>query len=167
MKKEIRIAGLYNDSIVDGPGIRFVIFTQGCLFACKNCHNKETWNPSGGYNIDMDEIVAKWRSNPLIDGITLSGGDPLFQSEKSLYLLRKAKETNLNVVVYSGDIYEKLIVSSDPFTRDIINESDYLIDGPYVDKLRDLSLLYRGSSNQRIIDLNKTREKGEIVLFSV
>lgn len=165
MKTTIRIAGLYNDSIVDGPGLRFVVFTQGCLFACKNCHNADTWAVNGGYLIEMDEIVSKWRKNKLIDGITLSGGDPLFQSSKSLYLLRKAKETGLNVTVYSGDVYEKLIKDKDPDVVSIINEADYLIDGPYVDKLRDLTLLYRGSSNQRIIDLVKSRKEGKVILF--
>ena len=165
MQKKIRIASLVNDSIVDGPGLRFVIFTQGCLFGCYNCHNKATWDVEGGYLSDMDEIVARWRKNPLIEGITLSGGDPLLQAEQSLYLLRKAHETGLNVTVYSGDLYENLVNSKNPTISEIIQEADYLIDGPYVDAKKDLTRLYRGSYNQRFIDLNATRSKGSLVLI--
>ena len=84
MNNKIRIASVVNDSIVDGPGLRFVVFTQGCLFGCLNCHNQATWDVKGGYLVEMDEIVAKWRKNPMIEGITLSGGDPLLQPEASL-----------------------------------------------------------------------------------
>lgn len=161
----IRIASLVNDSIVDGPGLRFVIFTQGCLFGCANCHNQATWSTDGGFLMDLEEIVAKWRKNPLIEGITLSGGDPLLQAGESLYLARKAHETGLNVVLYSGDTYERLSKSSNPIIQAILEEVDYLIDGPYVDSKRDLTRLYRGSSNQRFIDMKKTRETGQLVLI--
>lgn len=163
--KKIRIASVVNDSIVDGPGLRFVVFTQGCLFGCFNCHNKETWALEGGYLQDMDEIIARWRKNPMIEGITLSGGDPLLQPEQSLYLLRQAHETGLNVTVYSGDTYENLIKSPSSFVRAIINEADYLIDGPFIEARKDLTRLYRGSDNQRFIDLNATRRHGRLVLI--
>jgi len=164
--KMIRIASVVNDSIVDGPGLRFVVFTQGCLFGCPNCHNAATWDLKGGYLVDMDDLVTKWRKNPLIEGITLSGGDPLLQAEQSLYLLRKAHETGLNVTLYSGDTYEHLLKSSNAFIVSIINEADYLIDGPYIDSQRDLTLLYRGSKNQRFINLSETRRSGHIVLMN-
>lgn len=162
--KTIRIASTVNDSIVDGPGLRFVIFTQGCLIGCPFCHNTDTWDPMKGQEVLLDDLVAKWRKNPLIDGITLSGGDPLLQAEASLYLLRKAHETGLNVTVYSGETYEVLLNKEHDAIRAILNEADYLIDGPYIHKERDLTLLYRGSKNQRFIDLRKTRERGTLTL---
>lgn len=161
---QIRIASYVNDSIVDGPGLRFVIFTQGCLIGCPFCHNKETWDLNGGTIVDLDFLVSKWRKNPLIEGITLSGGDPLLQPEASLYLLRKAHETGLNVLVYSGETYEVLLKKDNPSIKAILEEADYLIDGPYVHPLQDLTLLYRGSKNQRFIDLMKTRKTGNVTL---
>lgn len=164
MENKIRIASLVNDSIVDGPGLRFVVFTQGCRFGCPFCHNKETWDLAGGYLEEVDNIVARWRKNPLIEGITLSGGDPLLQPQASLYLLRKAHETGLNVTVYSGDTYENLLTNKDQHIQAIMHEADYLIDGRYINELQDLTLLYRGSRNQRFIDLKASRTSGKIVL---
>lgn len=163
--KHIRIASTVNDSIVDGPGLRFVIFTQGCFFACYKCQNLATWDPQGGILIEMDELVNKWRKNPLIEGITLSGGDPLLQAEASLYLLRKAHETGLNVTLYTGDIYENLLTTKKESVKRILEEVDYLIDGPYIDEQQDLTRLYRGSRNQRIIDMKATRQSGKLVLI--
>lgn len=162
---KIRIASTVNDSIVDGPGLRFVIFTQGCFFGCLNCHNEATWDLKGGHLVEMDELVTKWRKNPLIEGITLSGGDPLLQPEACLYLIRKAHETGLNVTLYSGDTYERLLVDKNEVIRTIIQEIDYLIDGPFVEAKKDLSRLYRGSYNQRFIDLGATRRSGVLTLI--
>ena len=165
MNNKIRIASTVNDSIVDGPGLRFVIFTQGCLFGCFNCHNIATWDVKGGALVEMDDLVTKWRKNPLIEGITLSGGDPLLQPEACLYLIRKAHETGLNVTLYSGDTYERLLVDKNEVIRTIIQEIDYLIDGPFVEAKKDLSRLYRGSYNQRFIDLGATRRSGILTLI--
>ena len=159
---QIRIAGVVNDSIVDGPGIRYTVFFQGCTHHCLNCHNPSTHDLSGGYLIDTDEIIEKVKNNPLLDGITLSGGDPLLQIEGVIELSKKCKGLGLNVVCYTGFTYEELKKFKD-FYR-IIENIDYLIDGRYIDNLRDLSLRYRGSSNQRIIDIKKTLDNGEIIL---
>lgn len=163
----IRVSGFVNDSIVDGPGMRFVIFTQGCLIGCPGCHNPETWDVDGGTLMEVDDIVAMWRQNPLIEGITLSGGDPLLQPDKALYLVKKAKETNLSVVVYSGKYYHELLAENNPYIIEILTLADILIDGPFeMDKL-NLDLAYRGSENQRIIDLVKTREHRQIIKYQV
>ena len=163
----IRVSGFVNDSIVDGPGMRFVVFTQGCLIGCPGCHNPETWDPEGGTLMEVDDIVSLWRENPLIEGITISGGDPLLQPDKTLYLVRKAKETSLSVVIYSGKYYEELRELNNVTINSILDEADILIDGPFeIDKL-NLDLAYRGSENQRIIDLKKTRESGQVTLIVV
>lgn len=167
IKNLMRVSGFVNDSIVDGPGLRFVVFTQGCLIGCPGCHNPETWNPDGGTLMEVDDIVKMWRSNPLIEGITISGGDPMLQPDKTLYLVKKAKETNLSVTVYSGKYYQELLDLNNVFINEILNLADILIDGPFeMDKL-NLELLYRGSENQRVIDLIKTRESGQLTRLIV
>lgn len=165
LNNTIRISGFTNDSIVDGPGLRFVVFTQGCLIGCYKCHNENTWPLDGGRLVEVDDVVKMWRKNPLIEGVTFSGGDPLLQPDKILYLIRKAKETGLNTCVYSGVYYEDLLKSEDNNIIQILEEADILIDGPFeYDKL-NLNLPYRGSENQRVIDLVKTREKNEVTLL--
>ncbi|MBQ2746892.1 MAG: anaerobic ribonucleoside-triphosphate reductase activating protein [Firmicutes bacterium] len=166
----IRIAGVYRESIVDGPGIRFTVFCQGCSHACPGCHNPETHDFNGGYDCDIDKIVTEILKNPLLDGVTLTGGDPIFQSEGHYVLAKKIKEQapNLNILIYTGFTYEELLERSeeDIYTKKLLELTDYLIDGRFVMEQRDLTLLFRGSKNQRFIDLNATREKGEIVLFT-
>ncbi len=163
----MRVSGFVHDSIVDGPGLRFVVFTQGCLIGCVGCHNPETWDPDGGTLVELDDIVAMWRKNPLIEGVTFSGGDPLLQADKTLYLAKKAKETNLSIVLYSGKYYEDLLALNNPHINEILELTDILIDGPFeIDKI-NLNLQYRGSENQRVIDLKKTRESGKIELLLV
>ncbi|MGI6782556.1 MAG: anaerobic ribonucleoside-triphosphate reductase [Acholeplasmataceae bacterium] len=163
----MRVSGFVHDSIVDGPGLRFVVFTQGCLIGCPGCHNPETWDPDGGTLVELDDIVKMWRSNPLIEGVTFSGGDPLLQPDKVLYLAKKAKESQLSIVLYSGRYYEELLELNNPFINEILEIVDILIDGPFVIAQLNLNLQYRGSENQRVIDLVKTRESGKIELLIV
>lgn len=152
-----RIAGLINDSIVDGPGIRYTVFYQGCNHHCKNCHNPETWNCNGGNLIDNDEIIEKIKKNPLLSGVTLSGGDPLIQVESVLDLCKKIKalDMDLNIIIYTGYVFDELLEMSktNEVLNEILNTIDYIIDGKYIDELRDLTLAFRGSKNQRIIDV--------------
>lgn len=163
MDKQIRIAGTVNDSVVDGPGLRFTIFTQGCPHGCKGCHNPETWDKEAGSFVNMDDLVNKWRKNPLIQGITISGGEPLIQPDKTLYLIKKAKETKLDVVIYTGYYYEKLIEMDNPIINEILNLADYLIDGPFIISKLNLNLMYRGSENQRIILLQETIKESKLI----
>ena len=109
--KTIRIAGVYRESIVDGPGIRFSIFSQGCRHNCEGCHNPETHDFKGGYDCDIDKIVEEILKNPLLDGVTFTGGDPMFQTEGFYLLAKKIKEkrNDLNILIYTGYTYEELL----------------------------------------------------------
>lgn len=165
---KIRIAGYVDDSIVDGPGIRFTIFTQGCAHHCFNCHNPETWAFDKGKDVDIDELISKIKRNPLLQGITLSGGDPLYQVNACLELVKKVKELNsdLDIIIYTGFTFEELAnnFKKNDDLLSLLKLSDILIDGKYEDSLRDLTLKFRGSSNQRVINLKKTFLEEKIVL---
>lgn len=162
-KDEIRLSGIIEESIVDGPGYRFVIFTQGCPKSCFMCHNAETQSMTGGYVEKLDNIVNMFTKESLIEGITISGGEPFIQPDKVLYLVKKAKEHNLNVLLYSGWYYEELIKLENKYVNEILNIADYLVDGPFDYKLKNLNLLFRGSSNQRIINLKETLNKNKLI----
>lgn len=160
----IRLSGYVNDSVVDGPGVRFTIFTQGCPYACPGCHNPHTWNPDLGEDYSLEALSSKWRKNPLLDGITLSGGEPLYQKDKLIPIINRAIEDGLNIVMYTGSTYEALLDKEDPVINEILSKVDYLIDGPFLIKEINLSLLYRGSNNQRIIDLRKSSRDNIVVI---
>lgn len=160
----IRLSGIIKESIVDGPGIRYVIFTQGCKKRCFMCHNSETQPLDGGYVRKLDEIVAEWSENPLLKGITLSGGEPFLQPKEVFYLVQKAKSMHLDILVYSGYYYEDLKSFNNKYIDKILDTIDYLIDGPFEYHNKDLNLLFRGSSNQRYIDLNKSRKFNKLIL---
>ncbi len=163
MPKQIRLSGIIKESIVDGPGIRYVIFFQGCKLNCFMCHNPETISLDGGYLECLDKIVSEFKKDPLIQGITLSGGEPFLQKDAALYLVNKAIEANLDIVIYSGYYYEVLKSLNDEIIAEILEKADYLIDGPFIYKQKSLDLLFRGSKNQRIIDLKKTNITKKIV----
>ena len=156
---QIRIAGLVPESFVDGDGIRFAIFMQGCLRNCEGCHNPETHALDGGRLIDTAEIVAALKKNPLLDGITLTGGEPFLQIDAAAELARSAKSLGLSVWCYTGNRFEELTADA----QKLLDNVDVLIDGEFVESLRDLELEFRGSSNQRIIDVKKSRAQNKIV----
>lgn len=155
----IRIAGIVNDSIVDGTGMRFTVFTQGCPHHCPGCHNPQTHDFAGGTQADTDEIIALFRKNPLLDGITLSGGEPFCQSTACLKLARAAHASSLNVWVYSGYTYEELL-SGHADWRALLDETDVLVDGRFQMEKRSLECRFRGSSNQRLIDVPASLKQG-------
>lgn len=158
---KIRIAGTVNDSVVDGPGIRFVVFTQGCKHNCKGCHNPDTHDINGGYTVDIEDLLKKMFSNPLCDGITVSGGEPFLQINEVAEMCKKTKENGLNVIVYTGFTWEELIKNNE--NMKIINFVDFLIDGKFIEELKSLDIKFRGSKNQRIIDVKKSLEMGKCV----
>lgn len=164
----IRLFGLVTDSIVDGPGFRVSIFTQGCPHHCKGCHNPGSHDPAAGKEWTLDEVEKKFTGNPLLDGITLTGGEPFQQPAACAELARRAHQKGLNVWSYSGYTYEKLreLARGDEAVNALLSEIDVLVDGPFLLKERSLELLYCGSKNQRIIDMKKTRETGEAVLWT-
>lgn len=159
----IRIAGIVPESFVDGDGIRFAIFMQGCQRNCAGCHNPETHDLNGGRLIDTNEIISAIKKNPLLNGITLTGGEPFLQVGAADELARAAKNLGLNVWCYTGFIFEELPTAAESLLENI----DVLIDGEFIENLRDLELQFRGSSNQRIIDIKKTREQNKIVLWEI
>lgn len=154
----IRISGVVRESIVDGPGLRFVLFTQGCPHKCPSCHNPSTHDFSGGYEIEWEKVFEEFSKNPLLKGITLSGGEPFVQSAALIPLAKAVKDTGKDIVIYSGYTYEQLLTMAEENTdiKDLMSLCDILIDGPFILEKRDLTLLFRGSSNQRIIDLKKS-----------
>ena len=153
----IRIAGIENDSIVDGPGFRLAVFTQGCPHHCPGCHNPETHPFDGGKEVDTEKIVRMMEDNPLLDGITLSGGDPFCQSKACAELSKAAKGMGLNVWAYSGWTFEELLKMSETNgdIMEFLKNTDVLIDGPFILAQRTLELRFRGSKNQRQIDVKK------------
>ena len=159
---KIRIAGIIPESFVDGAGIRYAIFMQGCLRNCKGCQNPSTHDLNGGKIFDTEDIITAIKKNPLLTGITLTGGEPFLQIAPAIEIAQAAKNLNLNVWCYTGYKFENLPAQADELLRNI----DVLVDGAYIEELRDLELNFRGSSNQRVIDLNKTRAENKIVLLT-
>jgi anaerobic ribonucleoside-triphosphate reductase activating protein len=158
---EIRVSGVVNDSIVDGPGLRLSVFTQGCPHHCEGCHNPQSHDFAGGTLRDTADILAQAKKNPLLDGVTLTGGEPFCQPEACLEIAKGAHALNLNVWAFSGYSYEELLALAPA----LLNEIDVLVDGPFVLAERSLELRFRGSRNQRLIDMKKTRAAGEVILW--
>ncbi|MCL2126108.1 MAG: anaerobic ribonucleoside-triphosphate reductase activating protein [Oscillospiraceae bacterium] len=163
----MRIAGLIQDSIVDGPGFRFVVFVQGCRMHCEGCHNPDTWDIEGGTAMLVEDVVAEMLSNPLTDGLTLSGGEPFLQAAECALLAAAAHENGLNVWAYSGHTFEELmdIALSDSDVGELLQLVDVLIDGAFVLQERTLSLRWRGSRNQRVVDVKRSLAAGGAVEF--
>jgi len=162
---KIRLAAdLQTDSIVDGQGIRTVIWTQGCSHNCPFCHNPGTHDFNGGDLVDIEDVLDRIECLEGQDGITLSGGDPMFQPAPCTLIAKKAHELGMNVWVYTGFTYEELINSKNNNILDLLNEIDVLIDGKFEIDKKSLDLNYRGSSNQRIIDVQTSLKTGNIVL---
>ena len=160
----IRIAGIVNDSIVDGPGFRLAVFTQGCIHGCPGCHNPKTHDFNGGYDMDTDAIVLQAKENILLDGVTLSGGEPFCQSRACAEIAGKVKKIGLNVWCYTGYTYEELIAGNDDW-KELLNEIDVLVDGRFEIEKKTLNCRFRGSSNQRLIDVQASLKSGEVILF--
>lgn len=159
---DIRIAGIVKESFVDGPGVRYVIFAQGCSHGCKGCHNPDTHDFNGGTMESLDEIFADICSSKYIDGITLSGGDPFFQCEGFASLTKKLKEQNYNIMAYTGFVFEDIVGNKK--MRQLLDNIDILIDGPFVEEKLTYTLPFRGSSNQRAIDVQNSLKNGYAVI---
>lgn len=166
----LRLAGVVRESIVDGPGIRFTVFAQGCPHQCPGCHNASTHDFYGGKETEIDNVLREIDKNPLLNGVTFSGGEPFCQPEGFAVLARALKERGLHIVTFTGYTYEELLDLANAQTargksvRDLLDLTDMLIDGRFQLAQRDLTLQFRGSRNQRLIDMNKTRESGKLIL---
>lgn len=165
----IKLSGLVPESFVDGPGIRFTIFTQGCPHRCEGCHNPETHDFNSGRMADVDKIFDKIIENPLIKGVTFSGGEPFSQPEPLAYLAAKLKNKGYHVMSYSGYTFEQLYDMSkeNNHIRDLLENLDILVDGPFILSERSLELRFRGSKNQRIIDVHKSLDTGKAVVIEI
>ncbi|MDY2655763.1 MAG: anaerobic ribonucleoside-triphosphate reductase activating protein [Candidatus Limiplasma sp.] len=168
MTDTIRLYGLVTDSIVDGPGFRTSIFAQGCPHHCPGCHNPGSHDFEAGTVYTLDDVEKKFSGNPLLDGVTLTGGEPFCQAAACAELARRAHARGLNVWTYTGYTYEKLteIAASDPDVAALLAVTDVLVDGPFLLSERSLELDFRGSRNQRLIDLNQTRATGAVTLYA-
>jgi len=195
----IRLYGTVADSIVDGPGLRYAVFVQGCSHGCPGCHNPESHPAEGGTLTAIDALVADIRANGLVHDVTLSGGDPFEQPEACAEVARRLKAAGYGLWAYTGYRYEELLRQADPAeadpaeaapavapsadaskapggaspdqaairraaaVRSLLGTVDVLVDGPFVESLKSLGLKWRGSSNQRLIDLAATRAAGQVV----
>ncbi len=169
MGVQLRIAGIINESIADGPGIRMVVFTQGCSHSCPDCHNPQTHPYDAGEMLEIEKILNDIKKNPLLDGITLSGGDPFEQASACSILAGEVKKLGLTVITYTGYTYEQLLELSEQREgyAGLLKNTDLLVDGPFILGRKDLLLKFRGSANQRIIDMEKTRRQGKLVLAEI
>ena len=161
----IRLAGVVRESIVDGPGLRFTVFCQGCPHGCEGCHNPATHDFEGGYDCEISKIIAAVDENPLLDGVTFSGGEPMCQPEAFTVLAEELKKRNLNIMIYTGYTYEELLKLTEtrPAVGKLLELTDYLVDGRFILAQRDLTLPFRGSTNQRILDMKQTLAAGKPV----
>ena len=177
VEETVRIAGQVKHSAVDGPGVRYALFLQGCPHNCKACQNPETHDPAGGDEQSVDEVIHDILSTKFLDGITLSGGDPFYQPEAALMIAKAAKDAGLSVWAYSGWTFEQLTgmdtqgIIPPEHARDVLSYVDVLVDGRYVDSLHvndDMrqEYMWRGSSNQRLIDVQASLKSGSAVEYT-
>lgn len=160
---DIRIAGTVEDSIVDGPGLRFVVFVQGCPHNCEGCHNPETHDFSGGKLTTTDELYDICMENPLCSGVTFSGGEPFCQPEALFELGNRFKAVGKHLMCYSGWTFEELMIKSEreEYVGKLLGILDVLVDGRFEISKRSLSLRFRGSTNQRLIDVPASLLQGK------
>ena len=162
---QIRLAGIEPESIVDGPGYRLAVFVQGCPHGCPGCQNPQTHDFSGGALRDTDDVIKLLGKDPLVRGVTLTGGEPMMQPAALCEIAGAARAQGMNVWCYTGYTLEELLAEKDPDRMRLLGLIDVLVDGRYVARERSLDLLYRGSRNQRLIDVPATLERGEVRLY--
>lgn len=161
---KIRLSSeLQKDSIVDGKGLRSVVWTQGCSHKCEECHNPQTHDFNGGFEKDVDELIEEINSNKMQSGVTLSGGDPMFQPKPILYLVKQLKKRNINIWCYTGFLFEELLRNTDH--SEILKYIDVLVDGKFDLNLKSYEVKFRGSTNQRLIDVVESLKQGKVVIL--
>ena len=162
----IRVAGIVEQSIVDGPGLRLVVFTQGCPHGCPGCHSPQTHDFDGGTDMPVAQLLAILDKNPLLKGITFSGGEPLVRVCELLPLAQGVRERGKDIVCFTGFTFEELLekMADDQPLAELLGMIDLLVDGRYIQEQRDLTLPFRGSKNQRLLDLPASLAGGEAVM---
>lgn len=168
MKDTIRLSGIAYESLVNGPGIRRVFFSQGCKHNCNGCFNPDTHDFNGGEERVIKDLIKDTLDNPMIKGVTFSGGDPFERAEEFSYMAREFKKAGLNIWCYSGYTFEEIIEKSkvNKNFRELINNIDVLVDGKFIEEEKDEEIKYRGSRNQRIIDVKKSLETNRVVTLN-
>ncbi|MCL1807488.1 MAG: anaerobic ribonucleoside-triphosphate reductase activating protein [Oscillospiraceae bacterium] len=159
----LRVAKIVHDSVTDGPGLRAAVFFQGCPHRCAGCHNPELLTTEGGTEMTTEELLAEITENPLHTGVTFTGGEPMEQAEALLPAAKRLKESGYDLWIYTGCLWEEL----DGAKRELAEMADVVKDGPYIAEQKSLMLPWRGSANQRLIDVNKSLAAGEIMLYAV
>ena len=158
----IRVLDIIEDTMVDGPGFRTAIYCAGCRHQCAGCHNPQSWAFDGGRDMTVEQLMQVIVADPFAN-VTFTGGDPMYQAAAFAELARAIhRDTNKDIWCYTGFTYESLI---QPEQRELLSQLDVLVDGPYVQRLRNPDLLFRGSSNQRLIDVQASLYAGEVVLW--
>lgn len=172
LNMEIHVAGIMENSIVDGPGMRAVLFLQGCPHHCKGCHNPETWdiNSKTAQTLTVQELGEQILAIKRINKLTLSGGDPIMQATACLDLIQYLKSRRIelgkpeySIILYTGYTFEQLLERKDPTVNELLSECDLVVDGPFIESEKSFDCLYRGSKNQRIINSKTSLMLGEIV----
>lgn len=153
---KINIAGTIPDSIVDGPGVRYVVFAQGCNHHCKGCQNPQTWDFNKGKSVEVKELFDDIMKSVISKRVTFSGGDPFYQVPAFAELARMLKKEGFEIIAYTGFTFEELMSDLDNNYINLLEQIDYLIDGKFEEDKKSLSLKFMGSSNQRIIDVQKS-----------
>ncbi|AJC85565.1 anaerobic ribonucleoside-triphosphate reductase activating protein [Campylobacter sp. RM16704] len=159
----LRLAGVEKESVVDGYGLRYAIFTQGCPHHCKGCHNPQTHDFHKGYLQDLASLYNDICKNPLLQGVTFSGGEPFMQAKNLSILAKYIKTLGLDITIYTGFTYEELLQNKQ--MKELLFLCNILIDGKFILEQKDLSLKFKGSKNQRIIDIAKSLEQDKIILL--
>jgi anaerobic ribonucleoside-triphosphate reductase activating protein len=162
---KIRVAGIEKESVVDGPGLRFVIFTQGCSHHCCGCHNPGTWDFDGGQEMDTGEILSQIEESRLIGGVAFSGGEPFEQAAACALLAVQIKTMGLDIVTYTGYTFEELCgkATEDGDVKRLLEATNLIVDGPYRQEERDWDLPFRGSRNQRMILVQESLATGRVI----
>lgn len=165
--QSVKIAGAKKHSSVNGPGVRYVLFMQGCSHHCPGCQNPETHDISEGVEMEVEEVVSDILATRYLDGLTLSGGDPLFQPEASFEIARRVKESGLDIWMYTGWTFEQIMDGkAGQKAKEVLSFINVLVDGPYVEALRSEDVIWRGSTNQHLVDVKKSLEHGHRVEYA-
>ena len=165
--QSVKIAGAKKHSSVNGPGVRYVLFVQGCSHHCPGCQNPETHDISEGVEMEVEEVVSDILATRYLDGLTLSGGDPLFQPEASFEIAKRVKESGLDIWMYTGWTFEQIMDGkAGQKAKEVLSFIDVLVDGPYVEALRSEDVIWRGSTNQHLVDVKKSLEHGHRVEYA-
>lgn len=148
---KFRLAGIEPESIVDGTGLRMAVFFQGCKHACTGCHNPQTWDMNGGRLYNTEDILEEYSKNRLLNGVTLTGGDPVYQPEAATEIAKGVHDMSGDVWLYTGYTIEALVSLNDDNVNKLIDNVDVIVDGPFIESQKDITLRFRGSRNQRIL----------------